>query len=618
MIKKFLTEFSSFDDLFSKLENPENKYRVYPISHSLCDKNTDFEKVIDNLVAGGAGGTVTNTTWCDPLWVFNVDNTKKLKNACDYAKSKGLNVWMYDDYYYPSGLANGYAVKDEQDNFAKNLEYTTDGSVKIKNNIEEITVGQAKGHLNHLSKKAVDAFIENALKKVDEVCPLKNFDAIFTDEPTLASNVLSFKRGKVDFSKMPIPYCDELFKVYENMWGEDLRKKIKYLFTDKSKEAKLTRIKYYKTISTIARNDYIDNVTRYLNSCLTLSSGHFLLEEGLKFHVGYYGDYMRVVGGQDIPGCDILCADAQRFFEYGSGFGTSWAFAGKYPSSLSRLKGHNVTMLEICPVNYPEKVKINPFKEIMGLSTYAIFAGITHYNAYGYDFIKDETQHRILNNYVGRLLTVLRNAEPENRVNVYYPISTMQGYFATETPEKDGEVDFFEETDLLESKMEKLLYAIYDLKTDFNIIPEDALIKNQWGIVKGDILLVPFMEFLSENEISALKNYKGKVIFVDSAPEYDLNGNEISLDFPVISIDEIKNIEGITPNMNFKIEGEDIYCSPYSILGKKFLYVVNKGENATKLKLSGEFIIYEPEENKIYTKNTYSLNGERGIFIFER
>lgn len=617
-MKKFLTEFLNFDDLIRKLENPENKYRIFPICHYLCDKGVDIDSKLNGIISGGAGGIVTNTTWNDPEWVFNRENTEKLKEAVQKAKSKGLRVWMYDDYYYPSGLANGYAVKDSPDNFAKNLEYTEDGSVKIKNNIEEITVGQAKGHLDHLSKKAVDAFVDNALKTVNEVCPLENFDAIFTDEPTLTCNLLSFNRGKVDFSKMPVPYCDKLFSTYENMWGEDLKSKIKYLFTEKSKEAKLTRIKYYKTLSRIAREDYIDNVKNYLNSVGTLSSGHFLLEEGLKYHVGYYADYMRVVAGQDIPGCDILCADAQKFFEEGSGFGTSWAFAGKYPSSLSRLKGHNVTMMEICPVNYPEKVKINPFKEFMGLSTYAIFAGITHYNAYGYDFIKDENQHRILNNYVGRLLTVLRNATPENTVNVYYPITTMQAYFATPTPEKDGEVDFWEETEVLENKMEKLLYALYDAHTDFNIIPEDSLINGEWGMVKGNILLVPFMEFLSQEEITALKNYKGSVVLVDSVPEYDLSGNEIKLDFPVISIDGVKNLEGIRTKMNFSVTGENIYCSPYKILDKKFLYVINKSENDTEITLSGDFVIYEPEENKIYSQNTFTIKGERGIFIFER
>ena len=106
---------------------------------------------------------------------------------------------------------------------------------------------------------------------------------------------------------------------------------------------------------------------------------------------------MRVVGGQDIPGCDILCADAQKFWERGSAFATSWSFAAKYPSSLARLTGHNVTMMEICPVNYPEKVKENPFKEFMGLSTFVLFAGITHYNAYGYHFITDTAQHNALN-----------------------------------------------------------------------------------------------------------------------------------------------------------------------------------------------------------------------------
>ena len=100
------------------------------------DKNSDFKKTVDNVFLSGAGGVVTNTTWQDEKWVFNRENTEKLNNAVKYIKSKGLSVWMYDDYYYPSGLANGYAVKDKPENFAKNLVYTADGSVKIQNSID--------------------------------------------------------------------------------------------------------------------------------------------------------------------------------------------------------------------------------------------------------------------------------------------------------------------------------------------------------------------------------------------------------------------------------------------------------------------------------------------------
>ena len=652
-MKKFFTEFKNIDGLFKSLESPENKYRIYPIMHNLCDKETDIEKDISLALSSGAGGAVTNTTWRDTEWVFNPENTKKLKTAAEYIKSQGMGVWMYDDYYYPSGLANGYAVKDHPEYFAQSIAFTSEkinsGEEReleehifagvydenftllekfnkkaehtgllivfyVKKHIEDIELGKAKGHLNHLDKNAVRSFIDNAFEPVQESVGLDNFDAIFTDEPTLTSNVISFARGKVDFSNIPAPYVDILFSEYERMWDEDLRENLMCLFTGLDNHSKTVRIRYYRTLAEVARRDYIDQIADYLKEKGTLSSGHFLLEEGLKYHVGYYADYMRVVAGQDIPGCDILCADAQKFFEKGSGFGTSWAFAAKYPASLSHLLGHNVTMMEICPVNYPEKIKIDPYKEFMGLSTYAIFSGITHYNAYGYNFITDENQHNHLNEYVGRLLTVLRNAKAIPPVSVYYPISSMQSLFATPTPLKEGEVDFYPETEELENKMEELLNILYNMHTDFVIVPEEFIDKTE-----TPVLLVPFMEFLSPREIKEFKALEEKgveIIYIDTLPTKDIFNEKIKNTCKMLPLNKVSTLD-IVPDMPFTVKGENIFASPYEILNKKFLFVINTKESDTVISVTGENIIYDPEENKLY-ENTFTLKGERGIFIFER
>ncbi len=666
-MKKFLTEGEL------RLDIPENKYRIYPILHNMCDHPENAEKDVRTLIEGGAGGTVTNTTWERKEWTHDKYNTGILRDAVKKIKENGLNVWMYDDYYYPSGCGNGYVVKDHPENFAKailfraidvkeNCTYMVDqdnvislgvydeqfnllsseekvnSTVTVKSTgkliifyhkllVEEVQVGQARGaHSDHLSRRAMEAYIEHGLKPVEEEVGLHNFDGIFTDEPTLTGHVLSFKRGKVDFSRIPLPYTEELFDRFYKDWGYRLENKLIHLITGSSIQAKITRIHYYKTVSRLGRENYIDVIRDYLNEHGTLASGHFLLEEGLKYHVGYYGDFMRIVGGQDIPGCDILCADAQKFFLLGSGFHTSWAFAGKYPSSLSRLKGHNVTMMEICPVNYTEKVKIDPYKEIMGLSTYAIFAGITHYNAYGYFFIKDAEQHKQLNNYVGRLLTILRNSVPDTPVAVYYPINAMQAEFYSDTPLKPDEVDFCENADKLENRMELLLDTLYKMHTDFNIIDEDNLLSADItdtiskGIISAKTLIVPFTEIIPEKVLERIERFKengGRVIFIDTAPKYFETGEEINKRLEYISLEELPLQDGLTAEQPFTVTGDDIYVSPYTLRGKKLSYVINLTEEDREITvINGR--IYDPEDNTYTENEKYVLKAERGIMVFER
>ena len=234
-MKKFLNDFTKLEDM--SLTVPENKYRIYPIQHNLCDPTAQQDNVLDRLREGGAGGIVTNTTWEVPEWTFDENNTKKLKSAVEKARERGFGVWMYDDYYYPSGLANGYAVKDHPEFLAEGIgfeaiETTKNGTYEhvldkthgeiftaavfdkdyneiakahiVGNTVtalgdgilvvfykrlilEELDqpVGHAKGHLNHMRKDATESFIENAFKPVDKVVGMNSFDAVFTDEPPL-------------------------------------------------------------------------------------------------------------------------------------------------------------------------------------------------------------------------------------------------------------------------------------------------------------------------------------------------------------------------------------------------------------------------------------------------
>ena len=689
LLNKFFDKIGSESAFKDFLTDPPKKYRVFPIYHELCDPATDYAAQIDRAIASCAGGVVTNTTWLDPAWVFEEKNTAKLCSAVQYAKEKGLRVWMYDDYYYPSGLANGYAVKDHPEYFAQSIDfialpckagepieckqsdtsggwlfagvYTADSlelteavplqevlsvvpkadgwliAFYIALHLEEAQqpLGQAKGHLNHLDKAAVESSIANGLEPVARQMDMELFDALFTDEPTLTHSVLTFARGKTDFTCIPAPYGKGLTEHYFRDWGERLEEKLLYLFTGASLDARRTRIRYYKTLSYMARENYIDIVAAWCREHRTLSSGHFLLEEGLKYHVGYYADYMRVVGGQDIPGCDILCADAQRFWEPGSAFGTSWSFAAKYPSSLARLNGHNMTMLEICPVNYPEKVKENPSKEFMGLSTFVLFAGITHYNAYGYHFITDAAQHNALNLYVGRLLALLRNSTPDTPVAVYYPIAQMQSWFAAPLLDHAPEVDLYEETDALEKSMEELSLLLYNAKMDYHIIDEDHLLQAKMengltcGLVHAKTLLVPFTEFISLKAARALQAFAssgGKLIFLDAVPQYEESGRDEELRQMMDALPckrlSLQQTDALIREIDYPaglcLEAEDVLVSPYRLNGRKFWFCINTAEEDRTAAVKSGGTLYDPETDQWSPLSTcFTHRAERGVIIVE-
>jgi len=699
-------------------KNPPNEYKVFPIMHNLCDPEgeQDIQKKLQEAIDSGAGGIVTNTTWNDKEWVNKKSNLELLEKGAHLAKAQSLNVWMYDDYWYPSGWANGYAIKDNPEYACQNITYILEQgqgitAISLSREIDnwgflyaafynvdtdnkpdfsapfEVQIiydeinctspdgkwlfmafyikrhcaaeeekqeaakhpGGYREYLNFLNKNAVDKFIETALEPVAEHFGAdfgKHFDAVFTDEPTLAGPYLCFPRGKVDFKDIPAPYGPTLFKEFQEKWGYDLREKLPYLFIENSKAAKRVRLHYYRTISDIALSVFTQNVAAWCKAHQTSASGHFLLEEGLLYHVGYYGDYMKVMSGQDYPGCDVLCADAQKFWEKRSGFDTSWLFAGKYPSSASRIKGHNITMMEICPVNYTDKININPFKEFMGLTTSVIFTGITHYNSYGYNYIKDNEQHKLWNQYTGRLLMVLRNAVSDCRLGVYYPIATAQSLFTGQALQPEPAVDLIQEAYSIENKMEQMANDLYIGKLDFNILTEEAILnaeimgdKLQAAKMQVNALIVPFNDFLPLAVVKKLLEFAksgGKVYFVDGLP---LNGldefedkqilelkKELLENCGVVALNDIPSLAQkllMDVNEQLTVKGEGIFCSRYSFLGKTVYYIINIKEQSQAVTFESAHYknikVFNPIDGSILDiplPASIAIEGERGLLIF--
>lgn len=107
-------------DGFIKLDQ---EFRIFPILHGLAE-NIDDKKltaeIAQKIIQTGAGGAVTNVKW-DSKWLYDFENITCLRNVLKKLKQEGLGTWVYDEYWYPSGWANGYAIKNHPENAARNI-----------------------------------------------------------------------------------------------------------------------------------------------------------------------------------------------------------------------------------------------------------------------------------------------------------------------------------------------------------------------------------------------------------------------------------------------------------------------------------------------------------------
>lgn len=97
--------------------------------------------LIDDVYNRGYGGIVTNVDWTRD-YLQNARSFALLKSNVKYAVDKGMHVWLYDEYGYPSGAAYGLTLKD-------NPEYEALGLVpqyKVVPAGSSATIGLLYGH----------------------------------------------------------------------------------------------------------------------------------------------------------------------------------------------------------------------------------------------------------------------------------------------------------------------------------------------------------------------------------------------------------------------------------------------------------------------------------------
>lgn len=107
--------------------------------------------LIDDVYNRGYGGVVTNVAWGND-YLNNARAFANLRSVVEYAINKGMYIWLYDEYGYPSGAAYGQTLKN-------NPEYEALGLVNnlvVVNPNQTVTVDLYYGH-----SAIVDAYVFN-------------------------------------------------------------------------------------------------------------------------------------------------------------------------------------------------------------------------------------------------------------------------------------------------------------------------------------------------------------------------------------------------------------------------------------------------------------------------
>ena len=381
----------------------------------------------------GLGGIIISVAWDN--YLQSEKNWKVLIAGIEACKSLGLRVWLYDEKTFPSGKAGGLVLRKDPTLEAQVLTFDAAAPEPfgVRPAFELTRIGDAlmREYINILDDRATryflqithDAYFQRLGRHFG-----RTIEAVFTDEPNLPafynreSGVKNKLAPMVDPTHPPvkrlpcIPWCNDLVKEYQKVYGENLLTNRRSIFEGDSPEDRALRQRFWALVADLVTERYFGQIQQWCHSHNIASSGHDLREEFLMHHVPLYGNLLKTLGRMDIPGLDMLTSDPEVAIRDG------WLTTA-LPVSAAVLKGNRLVMTELS--DYSEN---RSGKTPVGVDTMQAAAawqaawGVTEYVLF-YQIDKRTTEeYKAFCDFVGRLNAILREAEAVHNVLLYYPI----------------------------------------------------------------------------------------------------------------------------------------------------------------------------------------------------
>ncbi|MDR3318231.1 MAG: hypothetical protein LBS99_02220 [Clostridiales bacterium] len=341
---------SSLFDALRGLKNPSAAFRGKPFWawNGKLDKN-ELLRQIDLMAQMGFGGffmhsrTGLSTEYLGDEWFA-------LIRACaEYASSKGLEAWLYDEDRWPSGTAGGLVTQnpeyvmsfisrydddcpsgtDNSRNGANPLSvlarfavkngrdyYRVDGRSGVKpgysycvfarETMEKSGFYNGSAYLDTMNPDAVRAYLNSTHEKYKRFCGDLFGNAIkgiFTDEPHRGALFTGFGLSNKNRFKM-CPYTPALFSEHKKLWNEELSDKLPELFLGEFPNT--VAFRYIETVQRLFIDAYAKPCQNWCAQNKLLLTGHVLHEDSLTAQTSLSGSVMRFYEFMDYPGIDNL------------------------------------------------------------------------------------------------------------------------------------------------------------------------------------------------------------------------------------------------------------------------------------------------------------------------
>ncbi len=537
------------------------------------------DKGIPGIYIHARFGTLTGTGYLTEDWF------DRLRFAIEKAREISLQIWVYDEYNWPSGTANKQVMASDKNLTQRYLELVEsripgqfftfmEGTDSRYNDLEQsepiyacaileenlqnkrfeyidlmpnlafdkvITWEAPKGpwrlmyfierqaswYADVLNEEATDKFLELTHKRYkQELAALgpiaDSIHGFYTDEPAMHY----FEVAKDNYI---IPWSSRMCAIFKEYNGYDLLRHLPKLFFDFGGDTQQFRYAFFSALTKQYEKSYYKKIEDWCRENNLTFTGHLLFEEWLRLHARTGGNLFTHLKHLHMTGVDHL------YPRIGNKQMPDEHVALKIASSAAHQFGSTRLLCESMGGAYWDCT----MERMKWIADWEYVLGVNLFNPHGFHYsIEGERkrdwppsmfyhhtwwpQYKQFNDYVSRMGYILSGGHHVAKAAILYPINSIWAHY---TPQKANAESAF-----IQKEFNYITDRLLRLHVDFDYLDEDVMddceIANGRITIRGEsyeCLLLPGVTHIKEKTLTRLEAFvqSGGKVIADGLLPYD-------------------------------------------------------------------------------------------------
>lgn len=569
-----------------KFKKPSREFGIMPFWFWNGDMEYDeMEYQLKEYYAKGIPGIYIHARFgiLDSIGYLTDEWFDRVQFTIDKAREIGLQVWVYDEYNWPSGTA-GKQVMDNNPDLTQRYLELVEGDVEgqyfqfmegtdsryndleqsepvyacaiLKEDLEKgepkflnlmsslsfdkvITWEAPKGpwkmfyfierqaswYSDVLNPQTTQDFIDLTHEKYKEYLGddfRKDIKGFYTDEPAM-------HYFEVARDNYVLPWSKQMFKIFREHNGYDLKEHLPHLYFDIGEKSQQIRYDYFSALTKQYEKTFYKKIGDWCKENEMVFTGHLLFEESLRLHARTGGNLFKHLKHFDMTGVDHL------YPRIGTREMPNEHVALKLASSAAHQFGSTRLLCESMGGSYWDCT----MERMKWIADWEYVLGVNLLNPHGFHYTIEGERKRDwppsqfyhhtwwneygrFNDYMARLGYTLSGGRHRGQVAILYPINSI---WATYTPQARNKIG-----ELIENDFNYMTDRLLRMHIEFDYLDEDVMadceIKDGKFCIQGEeyeVLILPGATHIKGKTLNLMEKFVesgGKIIANTLLPRY--------------------------------------------------------------------------------------------------